>query len=100
MANYMATKPEASTGIDPLSPFAPCVPLLDGKPCGPGFVNEQGALEYAEQQAMRAYVKQLEAAREEMRAVLRDCVQCLLRLPDREGAFRVTCIQQAEKALK
>lgn len=41
-----------------------------------------------------------EPSREELRAALRDCVQCLIRLPDREGAFRVTCIQQAEKALK
>lgn len=52
----MATKPEASAGIDPLNQFSPFVPLLDGRPCGPGFVTECGALEYAEQQAMRVFV--------------------------------------------
>lgn len=36
----------------------------------------------------------------ELREALRDCVECLKRLPNVEGAYRVTCIWQAEQVLK
>ena len=36
----------------------------------------------------------------EMVTALRDCLQSLKRLPDAEGAYRVTCISQAEAALR
>lgn len=91
----MATRPEASAGIDPLNHFAPFVPLLDGRPCGPGFTNEQAAKQYAEQQAMCALVNmeageiletsgktpaQLEAEAEQLRAALRGMCNLYTRL--------------------
>ena len=33
-------------------------------------------------------------------SVLKDCVECLNRLPSTDGAYRITCIQQAEKAIQ
>lgn len=33
-------------------------------------------------------------------AALKDCIQSLKRLPDVDGAYRISCIQQAENALK
>lgn len=37
---------------------------------------------------------------EELRKALADCAECLKRLPDVDGAYRVTCLDQAQRALK
>ena len=39
------------------------------------------------------------AAAPELLAALLDCVECLYRLPDTPGAFRVTCLSQARAAI-
>ncbi len=39
------------------------------------------------------------SAAPDLLAALEDCLQSLERLPDRDGAYRVTCISQARAAL-
>ena len=43
--------------------------------------------------------RQLSRPVDPLRAAAIDALQCLRRLPNRIGAYRVTCIQQLEKAL-
>lgn len=43
--------------------------------------------------------KQLSDENKQLRLVLRDCVESLKRLDDKDGAYRVTCLQQAVKAI-
>lgn len=45
-------------------------------------------------------LKQLADENTALRVALSDCLESLKRLENRDGAFRVTCIQQAEKVLK
>jgi hypothetical protein len=45
-------------------------------------------------------IKRLREERAALLVALRDCVESLRRLPDSDGAWRVSCIQEAERAIK
>lgn len=44
-------------------------------------------------------VRRLREENARLRAALFDCANSLERLPDAEGAYRITCLQQARAAL-
>ncbi len=55
--------------------------------------NDQETYNLIREMVMRA------TAAPALLAALEDCLQSLERLPDNEGAYRVTCIQQARAAI-
>ncbi len=72
-------------------------PVVIAKVYGRGYPAGEGWS--PESEADAAFIVRACNSHEELLAALEDCIESLSRLPNLDGAYRITCIAQAQAAL-